>query len=180
MKIAVYCSAASDLPQKWIDGATAVGKWIGDHGAQLVYGGVAAGLMTAVAQAAKDAGAKIVGVVPVGRLDKASDLIDIKLTAPDLCERKSAMQLLADIFVILPGGCGTLDEFVSTFAHLNFTLHNKPIIVFNDDGLFSPVLEQLRLFTEKGLMKKECMRLLHVAHTIDELMQLLDETSKAI
>lgn len=178
MKIAVYCSAASQLPQEWIDDARTLGTWIGTHNAQLIYGGVEAGLMTVVATAAKEAGGRIVGVVPVRRLDKASPLADIKISAADLCERKSAMQMLADTFVVLPGGYGTLDELISTFAQINFTDRGLPIILCNTDGLFDPVLAQLALFVERGLMDAGCMDVLHVARSIEELTAILDGIEK--
>ena len=174
MKIAVYCSAASQLPQEWIADAQALGSWIGKHNAQLIYGGVEAGLMTVVATAAKEAGGHIVGVVPVRRLDNASMLADVRISATDLCERKSAMQMLADVFVVLPGGYGTLDELVSTFSQINFTCRNLPIVVYNADGLFDPVLAQFALFVERGLMDAKCMDILHVARSIDELSAILE------
>lgn len=173
MKIAVYCSSASNLPAAWQEDAGSLGRWIGSHGHQLVYGGVHAGLMATVAQAVKDAGGTVVGVVPVRRLDMASHLIDVRVPAADLCERKSAMQTLADAFVVLPGGYGTLDEFIGTFAHLNFTECHRPVIVLNSDGIFTPTVEQLRLFVERGVMAPERLDILHIASTVEEAIALL-------
>ncbi|MDE6288141.1 MAG: TIGR00730 family Rossman fold protein, partial [Muribaculaceae bacterium] len=63
MKIAVYCSSVENLPASWVEGAVVTGRWIAEHGAQLVYGGVDAGLMTDTARACKEAGGTVVGVV---------------------------------------------------------------------------------------------------------------------
>lgn len=71
MKIAVYCSSVSDLPPEWQESARVTGRWIGEHGSSLVYGGVDAGLMRIVAESTKAAGGQVVGVVPMRRRDEA-------------------------------------------------------------------------------------------------------------
>lgn len=120
LTIAVYCSAAAGLPEHWQEGARVAGRWIGQHGATLVYGGVDAGLMTVVARTARDNGARVVGVVPTRRREWSSPYNDIVVPTSDLNERKGTMQLLADAFVVLPGGYGTLDEFSTSFSYINF------------------------------------------------------------
>ena len=176
MKIVVYCSAADHLPQPWVDAARTVGNWIGQNGCQLVYGGVEAGLMTVTAQAVKDAGGHVVGVVPACKIDQASPLNDVQVPTADLNDRKSAMQTLGDVFVVLPGGYGTLDEFASTFAYLNFTGRRRPIIIFNADGLYSPLLRQLDAMQSNGLLRRNAMELIHVANTAPEIIVELDKT----
>ena len=154
MKIAVYCSSVENLPASWVEGATVAGRWIGQHGAQMVYGGVDAGLMTDAARACKEAGGTVVGVVPWRRADQASVLNDVRVPASDLNDRKGVMQLLADAFIVLPGGYGTLDEFCTSFAYINFTKQiGKHIVIYNPDGIFDPLMTQLDLMAEAGLMK---------------------------
>lgn len=154
MRVVVYCSAAEALPDHWREGAAAIGRWIGERGATLVYGGVNAGLMTETAAAARAAGARIVGVVPVRRSNMASPLNDIQISVADLNERKATMELLGDVFVVLPGGYGTLDELASTFAYINFTKQiGKHIVIYNPDGIFDPLMTQLDLMAEAGLMR---------------------------
>ena len=178
MRIGVYCSVASALPEKWIADARTFGVWIGKHGIELVYGGVNAGLMATIADAAKSAGSKIVGVVPVRRFDCEWPHNDIRIPAADLCERKNTILMLSDAFVVFPGGYGTLDELISTFAHLNFTEQHKPLIVYNADGIFDPFMQQLNLFVEYGLMKAEALGLLQTVRTVDELTETLEAIQK--
>ena len=175
MKIAVYCSSVENLPPRWIEGAVVTGRWIGEHGAQMVYGGVDAGLMTDAARACKKAGGTVVGVVPWRRADQASCLNDVRVPASDLNDRKGVMQLLADAFVVLPGGYGTLDEFCTSFSYINFTHHrDKRIIVYNPDGLYDNLLAQLRVFVERGLMGADRLDILEVVTEPPEIAAALD------
>ena len=178
MRIGVYCSAASQLPEKWVSDARKFGVWMGRHNIELVYGGVDAGLMAIIAQSAKTAGSKIVGVVPVRRFDCEWPQNDVRIPASDLCERKKTIMMLSDAFVVFPGGYGTLDELIGTFAHLNFTEQHKPLLVYNADGIFTPFIEQLRLFAERGLMKPEALQLIQTVATVDELTEALEATLK--
>ncbi|MDO4319974.1 MAG: TIGR00730 family Rossman fold protein [Bacteroidales bacterium] len=175
MNIAVYCSSASDLPAAWTDAAAEVGRWIGRHGASLVYGGVDAGLMRVTAEACKRAGGTIVGVVSSRRIPMASPLNDVKVPASDLNDRKGVMQLLADAFVVLPGGYGTLDEFSTSFSYINFTRRrDKRIILHNPDGLYDHLLAQLHAMVDRGLMSPDALDILDVTDTVAALVAALD------
>lgn len=180
MKIAVYCSAARNLPEHWIKAAEDVGVWIGRHGAELVYGGVDAGLMTVVAKSTKKHGGRVTGVVPVLRFDQECRYNDVRIPTADLASRKRVLQLLGDVFVVLPGGYGTLDEFISTFAHISFTGLEQPIILFNDGGLFDPTLAQLRLFEERGVMRHGLLDKIIVVGSGQELIRALDRCAEKI
>ena len=115
MNIVVYCSANSDLPSEIVAIATALGRWIGERGHTLVYGGVNAGLMHATAVAAHEAGCRhIVGIVPECFEHRADPLCTELQLARDLCDRKSRLIAQGDVFVVLPGGLGTIDEWIST------------------------------------------------------------------
>lgn len=174
--IAVYCSAVADLPEHWQEGARVAGRWIGSHGATLVYGGVDAGLMTTVARAAKENGARVVGVVPTRRREWSSPYNDIVVPTSDLNERKGTMQLLADAFVVLPGGYGTLDEFSTSFSYINFNeQQGKHIIIFNPDGLYDPLLEQLRRMVDAGLLRPRAMDVLSITDTPEGIAEALDK-----
>lgn len=177
--IAVFCSAADGLPRQWIETASALGRWIGRHGAVLVYGGVEAGLMKTVAEAAKPAGARIVGIVPARRRTAASPLNDIVIPATDLNNRKAAMSHLSDVFVILPGGYGTLDELMTAFAYINFTdQQSKRIILYNPDGLYDGIIAQLDKFVSAGLMRPRCLDCLTAVTTTDSLLTQLEQDLK--
>ncbi|MDE6160623.1 MAG: TIGR00730 family Rossman fold protein [Muribaculaceae bacterium] len=174
--IAVYCSAVADLPEHWQEGARATGEWIGRHKGTLVYGGVDAGLMTVVARTAHLNGARVVGVVPARRREWSSQYNDIVVPTSDLNERKGTMQLLANAFVVLPGGYGTLDEFSTSFGYINFTDQpDKHIVLFNPDNLYDPLIEQLHRMVETRLLRPSALDILHVVRTPEEIVSTLDK-----
>src|SRR5574344_1168038 len=102
--IVVYCSSRENLAQKFEQVAFKMGKWIGDNGHSLVYGGVAAGLMHSVAAAAKKCGAHVIGVIPEGFRSRADLINDQCIFTSDLNDRKATMIELGDVFIALPGG----------------------------------------------------------------------------
>ncbi len=175
MRIAVYCSSTDNLPDLWQESARAVGRWIGANGAELVYGGIDLGLMRVVAETARMTGGKVTGVVPLRRAGMAYKGNDVDIQSADLSERKHVMQLLADVFVVLPGGYGTLDEFASAFAAINFcNLTHKRVVLFNPDGLYDHLISQLRVMIDRGLMHPGRLGVLAVVTTVDELVSVLD------
>jgi len=178
MNIALYCSSKDQLPEVWQQAAAAFGRWMGRHKATLVYGGVDRGLMRIAAAAAHASGATVTGVVPARRRTLTSPVNDITLPVLDLAERKATIELLADAFVVLPGGYGTLDELASAFARLNFTGAAKPIFILNHDGLYDPLLEQLHLMTARGLMDPALTAKLHPVADADGLITALENFAR--
>ncbi|MGN0223447.1 MAG: TIGR00730 family Rossman fold protein [Muribaculaceae bacterium] len=175
MKIALYCSAKEHLPQQWIDCARALGRFIATEHHTLVYGGVDAGLMAVAAQATAELHGRIVGVVPRRRADRICRFNSETIHTADLSERKRIMMLLSDIFVVLPGGYGTLDELATTFSHISFTsATSKHIILVNIDGIFSPLLEQLRLMAKHGLADAKMLKFMSVVESEDQLIEELN------
>lgn len=171
-RVAVYCSASSGLPAEWVEAASEVGRAIGESGATLVYGGVDAGLMRAVASAVKSTGqGRVIGVVPARRADMASPLNDNRVDTDGLDDRKATMQELADIFVVLPGGYGTLDELTGALAYIRFNnIADKKILLFNPDGLYDPLMAQFDQMIASGLMKSDSLQALEVCTSTHELV----------
>ena len=145
MRIVVYCSANPALPEEVVEMARALGTWIGENGHTLVYGGVNAGLMHVTAQAAAEAGCQsIVGIVPEFFKHRADQLCTELLLARDLNHRKAMLIEQGDVFVVLPGGLGTIDEWVSTLSTLVVEGSMKPIVVANYGGMYDAMAQQLK------------------------------------
>jgi len=179
MRIAVYCSARQNLPADYRQVADVVGRVIGQGSHTLIYGGLSLGLMDTVSKAAKESGARVVGIVPVSRKPFISPTNDETITVTDLNERKARMIILADMFIALPGGYGTLDELMSTIAFMRFTSnHSKPIIVANIGGVFNPLIEQLYRMADLGLMDPSVTNMLHLANTPDECARIIVENAQ--
>lgn len=144
LNVAVYCSSRADLGLEYEQTAADAGRIIGQRGHTLVYGGVNAGMMHIAAQAAHDAGARVVGVVPQFFSHRADPLLDQTIITRDLSDRKAAMIAMADVFVALPGGLGTIDEWISTLSALVVAQdRSKPIVVANIGGIFDHMVSQI-------------------------------------
>jgi uncharacterized protein (TIGR00730 family) len=141
MKIAVYCGSSSGNDPGFIESARALGKWIGENGHTLVYGGASKGLMGAVSNAVIEAGGKVIGVIPDVAIIQArkhtglTELIETK----SMAERKSKMIELADAFVALPGGIGTLDEVTEVMSLSSLGIISGPIVLFDTNGYYRPL-----------------------------------------
>lgn len=147
-RVACYCSSRGDLPAEVVEGTGRIVSAIGEAGAELIYGGVNAGLMHVVAAAAHESGAKVIGVVPEVFRHRADKLCDEVILTKDLSERKGVMIDTADIFIVLPGGIGTIDEWISTLSHIMVQEKvdpdaDKPILVWSYNDMYRGMAEQL-------------------------------------
>ncbi len=164
------------MPQTYRDDAITIGNYLAQLGSTLVYGGLDLGMMKVVARAAKDAGGRVVGIVPIMRKKYINPINDENVLALDLNDRKAKMELLSDIFVVLPGGYGTLDEIISTFSFLTFTADkHKPIILLNTDGLYDHTIAQLQLMCDRQLMDPSTMQRIHVARDAKECCEIIGQ-----
>ena len=180
MKIAVYCSSRQDLPDEYTSVAHAVGRWIGEGGHSLVYGGVNAGMMHTVAQAAHDAGAHITGIVPACFAYRADTLVDELLECNNLSDRKAMMIDRADVFVALTGGLGTIDEWLSTRSQLVVnTDSRRKIVVANIGGLFDSTIRQIDQLAHSPLARSEMLQMSLIAATAEETVAILDTIAAA-
>ena len=147
MRIAVYCSAKDAIPEEYLSLGDALGKWLGEHGHTLVYGGATGGLMSRTSEAAKSAGAHVIGVIPM-RIKAAGRLAtncDYLIETANMSERKQRMRDEADAVVCLPGSYGTLDEMMDVTSSAIVGEHHKPIYVLNYKGFYEPLKEQIDL-----------------------------------
>ena len=125
----------------------ALGRWLGENGHTLIYGGATGGLMSRTSDAAKQAGAHVVGVIPprikaAGRLATNCDyLIEVN----NMSERKQRMRDEADVIVCLPGSYGTLDEMMDATSSAIVGEHKKPVFVLNYKGFYEPLKRQIEL-----------------------------------
>src|ERR1700679_3855697 len=139
---AVYCGSADGNDPAYLAEARALGAAIAAAGLGLVYGGASAGLMGAVADAALAGGAEVIGVLPdilAGKEIAHAGLTRLELVST-MHERKARMAELADAFLILPGGYGTLEELLEIVTWAQLRLHSKPCILINTAGYWNGLL----------------------------------------
>ena len=141
----------------------------------MVYGGASVGLMGAVADAALAGGAEVIGVLP--EVLAGSEIAHSGLTrlevVPTMHARKARMVKLADAFLILPGGYGTLDELMEIVTWKQLRLHAKPCVLINTAGYWNGLLSFLDSTVAAGFLKPENRKLLHVAENAAEAVGLV-------
>lgn len=147
MKIAVYCSAKDAIPEEYLALGDALGTWIGENDHTLIYGGATGGLMTRTSNAAKAAGAYVVGVIPprIKAAGRKADNCDELYMVQNMSERKQIMRDLSDLIVCLPGSYGTLDEMMDATSSAIVGEHRKPLFVLNYKGFYEPLKQQIEL-----------------------------------
>jgi uncharacterized protein (TIGR00730 family) len=176
-RIAVYCGSAEGNDLAYLAEARALGREIAAAGLGIVYGGANVGLMGAVADAALAAGGQVIGVLPevlAGREIAHSGLTRLESVAT-MHQRKARMVALADAFLILPGGYGTLDEMLEIVTWSQLRLHAKPCILINTIGYWDGLLAFLDTTVRAGFLKPENRSLLLVAQTSAEAVRLVVE-----
>lgn len=144
--ICVFCGSADHLNPEFLASAGKMGALLAEEKIKMVFGGGKTGLMGAAAQGCLDAGGHVVGVI-TPELDTPALAFSggfEQVVMPDLEERKARMRELADAFIILPGGFGTLDEFFSTLTLAQLGLLAKPIGILNTRNYYDPLIAALQ------------------------------------
>jgi len=153
--VGLFCSAAPSLPGSMIEAARDFGTICAERSWRMVYGGSRNGLMGEAATAALAAGGQVVGVMPhflVAREAAKRDITELHLV-DTLAQRKEMMIDLADLFVCLPGGVGTLDELLEVLTTNDLGRHDKPVFLCNIDGFWAPFHGMIESFTVRGVMR---------------------------
>ena len=173
--LCVYCGSRTGNSPEFADLARQVGRWIGQHGGQLVYGGGRSGLMGILADAALDAGARVIGVIPKALVEKEfahTGCTELHIVET-MHERKRIMAEHADAFLALPGGIGTLEEFFEVWTWRQLGYHDKPVGLLNLNGFYDSLLGFLQSAVGNGFMSEWQMGLIRTGSDAPLLMQAL-------
>ena len=151
-RLAVFCGSNPGARPEYVEAARSLGRLLCERGIGVVYGGSSVGLMAALADTMLENGGDIIGVIPrmlVEREVANNALSDLRIVE-SMHERKALMAELADGFMALPGGIGTLEEFFEIWTWGQLGMHDKPCGLLNVAGYFDGLLEFLdRAVTEK-------------------------------
>ncbi|WP_103020935.1 TIGR00730 family Rossman fold protein [Salinibacter altiplanensis] len=147
--ICVYCSSSNAIADAYPPVARALGQTMGRRGHALIYGGGAVGLMGVLAEATHEAGGAVTGVIPSKLQDREGIAYDADelIVTDTMRERKRIMYEKAEAFVVLPGGYGTLEEFMEVLTLKQLGYHDRPIAILNVDGFYDTLFsffEELR------------------------------------
>jgi hypothetical protein len=155
MHICVYCSSSNGVAAHFFETARDLGARIAQRGDTLVYGGADVGLMGELAHAVKGGGGRVIGVMPETMMAKkiTFDEADELIVTPTMRERKARMEVLADAFVVLPGGFGTLEELAEVLTLRQLSEHTKPIVVVNVRAFYDPLIALFEHYYREGFAK---------------------------
>jgi len=170
--ICVFCGASSGDDPRYAAAAADAGEWLARHRIQLVFGGGRRGLMGVVADAALAAGGRVVGVIPRGLVDRelAHPGVSELVIVDTLHERKARMNDLADAFIALPGGLGTLEELAEVLSWAQLDLHAKPIGLLDVGDYFARLGAFLDHAVEEGFLAPRHRALLLRDVSVDGLL----------
>lgn len=172
-KLAVFCGSKDGATPIFRQAATTLGTTLAAHQIGLVYGGSRVGTMGAVADAVLAANGQAVGVLPHFLQEK--EIAHPNLTELHLVEsmhdRKAKMAKLADGFIILPGGPGTMEEFFEVFTWAQLGLHEKPCGILNIDGYYDPLVALFQQMETQGFLIPEHASMLLVESDPERLLE---------
>ena len=173
--ICVYCGSSPGNDPAFLRAAREVGGLIAQRGISLVYGGGNSGLMGVVADAVLAAGGQVVGVIPDNfvRQELAHNGLTKLHVVSTMHERKALMASLADGFLALPGGIGTLEEIAEVFVWTQLGLHTKPCALLNINGYYDPLVSFLTRMTDARFLRAEQLSQLIVAREPAEALDRL-------
>ena len=153
-RLCVYCGSKTGNTPAYMEQAKQLGTAIADNGWQLVYGAGGAGMMGQIHQYARDNGAYTIGVSPtfLAKFEKHHSDFDEFYPTQTMHQRKQMMADKADAYIIMPGGVGTLDEFFEILTWKKLAIHDKPIIIINIDGYWTPLIQLLEHMRKQGFL----------------------------
>ena len=178
-RLAVYCGSAPGSDPIFAEATRATASAMVERGVDLVYGGGRLGLMGLVADSVLELGGKVYGVIPAALVDLevAHTGVTELFHVANMHERKAKMTDLADAFIALPGGIGTLDELFEAWSWNALGYHAKPFCLLNVGGFWDGMIEFIDHATTSGFLSASRRRQLLVATTPEEALNLLDEAA---
>ena len=175
--ICVYCGSSSRVADHYQQQAAELGRLFAQQQITLIYGGANVGSMGALADACLAAGGRVIGVMPKGlvEFEVAHDALSELYIVDDMHQRKAMMADLADAFIALPGGMGTLEELFEALTWAQLEFHGKAIGLLNSSGYFDQLLDFLKHAAREGFMKTRHVGMLLEARSAPELLQQLQD-----
>lgn len=181
-KICVYCGSGGGTDPAYVEAATEFGAAMAKAGIGLVYGGGGDGMMGAVARAVLDNGGTVTGIIPefLTRREHALRGAQEMIVTTDMHERKRKMFEMADAFVAMPGGVGTLEELVEQLTWAQLGRHKKPILIANIKGFWQPLCALLDHMKSLDFIRAGMDFELLVADRVEDILPKLRKAASAI
>tara|TARA_R110000787_G_scaffold144264_3_gene258196 strand:- start:2575 stop:3156 length:582 start_codon:yes stop_codon:yes gene_type:complete len=179
--ICVFCGARTGNKPVWKEAASELGKAMAERGITLVYGGGRIGIMGEIAQHAQENGGQVVGIIPdfLEKAEVGNQSCDELIVVNSMHERKQLMTERSDAFVVMPGGIGSLEEFFEVLTWRTLKLHDKPIIVVDIDGCWSPLAALIDSLIKDGFAGAETRQAMEIVTSVDGLLDCLEKASSS-
>ncbi len=174
-RICVFCGASPGARPEYAQATTELARLLTSEGIGVVYGGGGVGLMGVLADAVLAEGGEIIGVIPRALLDREiahRDVADMRVVT-SMHERKALMAELADAFIALPGGLGTMEELFEVYTWAQLGLHQKPCALLNVEGYYEGVADFLSHAVEERFLREEHREMLMVESQPGPLIERL-------
>lgn len=174
-KVCVYCGSRIPNDLEIINTAKQIGSALAEQGFGLVFGGGKVGIMGIIAESCLENNGHVIGVIPsaIKNMEVAHLGLAKLHETPDMHTRKAMMESLSDIFLVLPGGFGTLDEFFEILTWRQLGFHNKPIVLVNINGYFDGLLHFIERGLNEDFLQLKALNLFSVATNFDECMEMI-------
>ncbi len=173
--VAVYCGSRKGADPKYVAAAYRLGQILAQHHVRLVFGGGSVGLMGAVSDGVADHKGDAIGVITENlvRQEVANNRLPVLEVVPSMHIRKERMFELADAFVILPGGAGTLDEFFEILTWKLLRLHDRPIVIVDQDGYWQPLAALVERIIAQGFAATQLPALYTMVPSVEDVLPAL-------
>jgi uncharacterized protein (TIGR00730 family) len=175
-RLAVYCGSATPADPTYLECAHLVGRTLAERGIGVVYGGGRLGLMGAVADSALAAGGEVIGVIPEAlvRAEVAHRGLTLLETVETMHERKKRFTELADGFLTIPGGTGTMDELWEAMSWSQLGYHSDPVGLLNWAGFYDPLVAFVDRMADVGFLRPQHRDILIVDDQLDRLIDRME------
>ena len=181
-KICVYCGSGPGTDPAYVEAAKAFGAILAKNGIGLVYGGGTVGMMGEIADAVEAHGGQLTGIIPEFLMAKehARRGEHNLIVTRDMHERKRKMFELADAFVALPGGVGTLEEIVEQMTWVQLGRHRKPVLLANIENFWQPLCALLDHMKKLQFIRGGLDFDLLVADKVEDILPMLQKAAEAV
>ena len=180
-KICIFCGSSMGFDPIYKEKAAELGQVLADNGCELLYGGGSVGLMKIVADVMMKRHRRVIGTITQHLLDMhvGHPEIDELIVVETMAERKKILEDMADGFIALPGGIGTMDEFFEAYVLSQLRVFDKPVALFNVNGYYDGLVSFINHVAEEGFMRKEHANNLIVSSDPKELLEKMEQFQPA-
>ena len=180
-KICIFCGSSMGFDPIYKEKAAELGRVLADHGCELLYGGGSVGLMKIVADVMMERHCKVTGTITQHLLDMrvGHPEIDELIVVETMAERKKILEDMADGFIALPGGIGTMDEFFEAYVLSQLRVFDKPVALYNVSGYYDGLVDFIGHMAKEGFMRKEHAENLIVSNDAKDLLAKMEQFQPA-